>query len=125
MTTVNEKLKEAFNPFSWWSIGDAVAGVVSGWLWEDLGGEGVGVKRGVRECERWVEGWNREREGKGDGEEGGMVRCWGVRRTGLLSVSFPRLIVVVVFSGAWRVGGKWLIEWAARYPDTGSADQSS
>ena len=80
---VNEGLEAAFKPEGWVAWRDAVLGFLSGWVWEDLGGEAVGVKKGVRGVERWVEGWNRKREG----EDGGLVRCVGLRRTGFLCVS--------------------------------------
>ncbi|KAL8999980.1 MAG: hypothetical protein Q9169_001225 [Polycauliona sp. 2 TL-2023] len=79
---VNEGLYEAFRPEGWGAWRDVVLGVLSGWLWEDLGGEAVRVKKGVREVERWVEGWNAKREG----EDGGLVWCVGLRRTGFLCI---------------------------------------
>lgn len=76
--SVNEGLIEAFRPGGWRALGDAILGVGTGWLWEDLGG--AGVKGGVRGVERLIEGWNRQ---VGDGE----VRVVPLRRTGYLSVS--------------------------------------
>ncbi|KAL9601699.1 MAG: hypothetical protein Q9219_002310 [cf. Caloplaca sp. 3 TL-2023] len=80
---VNEGLLDAFRVDGWRAWGDALLGVATGWLWEDLGGEKVGVKRAVRGVERWIEEWNR-----GGGREGVGVRCVSLRRTGYLSVSF-------------------------------------
>lgn len=85
---VNEGLWAAFRPEGWGAWKDAVVGVLSGWVWEDLGGERVGVKAGVRGVERWVEGWNERRREEGEGEQRGLVRCVGLRRTGFLCVSF-------------------------------------
>lgn len=59
---------------------DAVLGVATGWLWEDLGGEWIWVKKGVREVERGIERWN-----EGRGEDG--VKAVELRRTGFMSVS--------------------------------------
>ncbi|KAL8771564.1 MAG: hypothetical protein Q9209_003007 [Squamulea sp. 1 TL-2023] len=91
VTGVNARLASAFRPEGWRAWKDALLGVCTGWVWEDLGGEGVHVKKMVRECERWVEGWNekRRREGGGEGmgEEEGLVRVVGLRRTGFLCVS--------------------------------------
>lgn len=77
---MNEGLAEAFSG-SW---KDTLLGLATGWLWEDLGGDRVGVKKGCREVEAWIEEWNRGREGRSVGEGG--VRCWGLRRTGYLSL---------------------------------------
>ncbi|KAK3053921.1 hypothetical protein LTR09_005201 [Extremus antarcticus] len=65
ITTLNSRLKEAFDPFSTRAYVDAVMGVVTGYIWEDIGM--TGAKRGWREVERWVEKWNlaREREARG------------------------------------------------------------
>ncbi|KAL8725311.1 MAG: hypothetical protein Q9181_006465, partial [Wetmoreana brouardii] len=77
--TVNERLLQAFRPTGWTAVKDAVLGVATGWLWEDLGGEAVGVKKGLRGLERWVEEWNRA-----DGRVEAGVRCVELRRTGYL-----------------------------------------
>ncbi|KAL9021083.1 MAG: hypothetical protein Q9185_001751 [Variospora sp. 1 TL-2023] len=71
---VNEGLEEAFTKGGW---RDLVLGVATGWLWEDFGG--ASVKRGCRVVEAQIEEWNRGREGEG-------VRCWGLRRTGYMSL---------------------------------------
>ncbi|KAL8683695.1 MAG: hypothetical protein Q9186_000329 [Xanthomendoza sp. 1 TL-2023] len=87
VTHVNEGLWEAFRPEGWMAWRDMILGVATGWLWEDLGGNGVGVKKGVRGVEGWIEGWNLRREGGmgvGVGEEAGLVKCVGLRRTGFL-----------------------------------------
>ncbi|KAL8776994.1 MAG: hypothetical protein Q9213_008058, partial [Squamulea squamosa] len=86
VTGVNSRLASAFRPEGWRAWKDALLGLCTGWLWEDLGGEGVHVKKMVRECERWVEGWNGRRLREGGGGEGmgeeGLVRVVGLRRTG-------------------------------------------
>ncbi len=56
-----------------------VLGVVTGWLWEDLGG--AGVKGGARRVEGLIEEWNGRRRGEG---EGGLVMVVPLRRTGYL-----------------------------------------
>lgn len=75
---VNQGLADAFTR-SGGGWKDALLGVATGWLWEDFGL--AGVKEGCRDVDAWVEEWNRGREGEG-------VRCWGLRRTGYMSVSF-------------------------------------
>lgn len=79
---VNEGLLRAFNPLGWRAWMDAVLGVTTAWLWEDLGF--TGVKSGVRGVEELIEGWNAEK-GKRDAEP--EVRIIPLRRTGYLSVS--------------------------------------
>lgn len=61
---------------------DAVLGVATAWLWEDLGL--TGAKSGVRGVEAFIERWNAEKGGK-DTEP--VVRIIPLRRTGYLSVS--------------------------------------
>ncbi|KAI4113791.1 MAG: hypothetical protein LQ338_008113, partial [Usnochroma carphineum] len=79
VSRVNEGLADAFKVEGWGVWKDALLGVATGWLWEDFGG--AGVKKGVRGVEAWIEEWNGE---NGRREEG--VRCWGLRRTGYLSL---------------------------------------
>lgn len=88
---MNAALTAAFDPWGWRNWVDAVVGVATGWVWEDVGG--AGVKGRVREVEGWLEGWNREGRWR---EEG--VRVVGLRRTAFLSLDFevpdPRVGVV-------------------------------
>ncbi|KAL8734822.1 MAG: hypothetical protein Q9166_001174 [cf. Caloplaca sp. 2 TL-2023] len=90
ITTVNEGLYTAFKPEGWRAWRDATLGLLSGWLWEDLGGEALEVKKGVRGLEHWIEGWNLARMGA-PGEEANWVRCVPLRRTGYLCVSASSL----------------------------------
>lgn len=80
--TVNEGLLQAFNPLGWRAWVDAVLGVATAWLWEDLGF--TGAKSGVRGVEAYLERWNAEKGGKDADSE---VRIIPLRRTGYLSVS--------------------------------------
>ncbi|KEQ84819.1 hypothetical protein M438DRAFT_241488, partial [Aureobasidium pullulans EXF-150] len=77
--TLNPMLKQAFEPNTWGSWFDALMGVATGFLWDNFGW--TGVKRGVRDMEKWVEGWNTEAE-----REGREVRLIDLRRTGFLSL---------------------------------------
>lgn len=79
--TVNDGLISAFRPAGWRAWLDAVLGVATGWLWEDLGA--TAVKRQVRELEKFMDGWNVGRA-KGRDED---VKVFPLRRTGFLSVS--------------------------------------
>lgn len=82
LARVNEGLLETFRVDGWRAWADMIAGVATGWLWEDFGGEKVRVKKGVRGVEAWIEEWNRR-----GGREIDGVRCVSLRRTGYLSVS--------------------------------------
>lgn len=79
---VNEGLLQAFNPLGWRAWVDAVLGIATAWLWEDLGF--TGAKSGVRGVEAFIERWNTEKSGKDAESE---VRIIPLRRTGYLSVS--------------------------------------
>lgn len=93
LARVNEGLLEAFSVEGWRAWADMIAGLATGWLWEDLGGENIRVKKGVRSVERGIEEWNH----RGMREEGG-VKCWDLRRTGYLSLDIqipdPKVRVV-------------------------------
>jgi hypothetical protein len=75
---INESLIDAFNPFSFRSCLDAVMGVATFWLWDDIGL--TKVKRKLAELERWIEKWNRD-----CGEKEG-VKIIPLRRTGYMTV---------------------------------------
>ena len=71
---------------------DALLGVATGWIWEDLGMSGV--KSGCKSVERWIEQWNgRDSKGDEDGDTDG-AKVIPLRRTGYLSVSREILLVL-------------------------------
>lgn len=55
---VNGALEVAFRPGRARSLGDFLAGLVTGWVWDDLGM--AGVKGELAALEKWVEKWNAE-----------------------------------------------------------------
>lgn len=62
---------------------DAVLGVATGWIWEDLGF--AGVKKGVRGVEQMIEEWNGQRRNTLEKEEDAeVVKAIPLRRTGYL-----------------------------------------
>ena len=77
---INDSLVAAFDPFTFRAWLDAVMGVATFWLWEDVGLSGV--KRQLSELESWIDWWNRE---VGEKE---AVKIIPLRRTGYLTVSF-------------------------------------
>lgn len=73
---------KAFSPFGWRAWVDAVLGVATGWLYEDLGF--ASGKKGAKDVELLIEKWNgRRREGL-DSEDAELVKAIPLRRTGYL-----------------------------------------
>ncbi|KAI9784952.1 MAG: hypothetical protein M1839_001148 [Geoglossum umbratile] len=75
---LNDELTRAFDPWSLWNWVDAAVGVLTLWVWDDLGA--TVVKRRLRALEEWVRVWN-EKEGKVEG-----VKVVELRRTGYMSL---------------------------------------
>ena len=78
IATVNDELIKAFDPFRLRNWIDGALGLVTGWLWEDIGAPAI--KRHLQNVETWIENWNRE-VGVKDG-----VRIWSLRRTAYMSL---------------------------------------
>ena len=97
---VNEGLLQAFNPLGWRACVDAVLGIATAWLWEDLGF--TGAKSGVRGVEAFIERWNADKSGKDAESE---VRVIPLRRTGYLNVSSLHTFCVFSFRGILRTVG--------------------
>ena len=82
---VNERLIKAFHPGGWRAWLDATLGLLTGWIWEDLGFSAV--KLGLRDTEQWIEKWN-GREGKMAADrEADSAKVIPLRRTAYLTVS--------------------------------------
>ena len=82
---VNERLMATFSPFGWRAWVDLILGLLTGWIWEDMGF--AGVKKGCRDVENFLEQWNGERGvGMEKDEDGDLVRAIPLRRTGYLSI---------------------------------------
>ncbi|KAF6223620.1 hypothetical protein HO133_000463 [Letharia lupina] len=79
---VNEGLTAAFSPYGWRAWLDAVLGVATGWLYEDLGF--AGVKKRARDVELLIEEWNAKGRKGLDKEDGDLVKAIPLRRTGYL-----------------------------------------
>ena len=89
---INSTLIDAFDPFSMRNWIDGLLGLLTGWLWDDLGGSAVAVKNKLRGLEEWIEQWNRS-TGRHEG-----IRVVPLRRTGYtcLDVQIPDPKVRVV-----------------------------
>lgn len=80
---INESLITTFSPYGWRAWMDAVMGLATGWIWEDLGF--AAVKKGVRDTEKFIEEWNGQRRDTLEKDEDGeLVRVIPLRRTGYL-----------------------------------------
>lgn len=58
ITKLNTTLLKSFDPYRLRNMFDVGMGLVTGWLWDDLGL--AGVKRDLKALEVWIEGWNRD-----------------------------------------------------------------
>ncbi|KAI9372534.1 Golgin subfamily A member 7/ERF4 family-domain-containing protein [Aspergillus egyptiacus] len=78
IATINDELISAFDPFSVRNWLDGAIGLLTGWVWEDIGAPRI--KSHLKRVEDWLERWNRE-VGAKDG-----VRIWSLRRTAYMSL---------------------------------------
>ncbi|OQE40292.1 hypothetical protein PENCOP_c006G02597 [Penicillium coprophilum] len=78
ISTVNDGIIKAFDPFSPRNWFDGVVGLLTGWVWDDL--NAPGTKSQLQHVEDWLETWNRE-VGAKDG-----VYIWSLRRTAYMSL---------------------------------------
>ena len=94
---VNDGLVASFSPDGWRAWIDAVLGILTGWIWEDLGF--AGVKTGARNVERSIEKWNAQRANSLEKEEDiELVKAIPLRRTGYmcLDIQIPDPLVGVM-----------------------------
>lgn len=75
---INGELVKAFDPFSLRNWIDGAMGLLTGWVWDDLGV--TGIKSHLRQLEEWLDQWNQEVGAK----EG--VRIWSLRRTAYMTL---------------------------------------
>ncbi|KAI0971253.1 Golgin subfamily A member 7/ERF4 family-domain-containing protein [Xylaria arbuscula] len=84
---LNGSLIPTFNPYNWRNVLDGVLGVLTAWLWEDLGLTNAKTK--LKELETWIEKWNAEMEKTIGSEEGAVApKIISLRRTGYMSLDF-------------------------------------
>lgn len=57
---LNSELIAIFNPYSLRNILDSVMGLLTGWIWDDIGL--TNAKARLARLERWIERWNKEME---------------------------------------------------------------
>jgi hypothetical protein len=81
---INNELVPAFNPWAWRNLFDGMMGLLTGWVWDDLGL--TGVKSRLKNVETFLEDWNKEMEERNKGV-GSAPRIVSLRRTGYMNVS--------------------------------------
>lgn len=64
---LNSELIDIFNPYSFRNILDGVMGLLTGWIWDDVGL--TNAKARLARLERWVERWNKEMEKTSGGDD--------------------------------------------------------
>lgn len=83
---LNGELVPAFNAYHWRNILDGTLGLLTGWIWDDMGF--TYTKRKLSVLEGWIEKWNLEME-KTIGSEDSILapKIVPLRRTGYMNVS--------------------------------------
>lgn len=86
---LNHDLVPIFDPYNWRNILDGLLGLITGWIWDDLGF--TNAKSKLSKLESWIENWNAEMEKSVGSEEGiPAPKIISLRRTGYMSVGSPR-----------------------------------
>ncbi|KAF5627777.1 hypothetical protein F25303_10670 [Fusarium sp. NRRL 25303] len=82
---LNGELIPAFDPYGLRNIIDTLLGLITGWIWDDVGL--TGVKSRLDSLEKWIEQWNLEME-KTIGTEDGTIppKILPLRQTGYMTL---------------------------------------
>ncbi|KAI1102985.1 Golgin subfamily A member 7/ERF4 family-domain-containing protein [Jackrogersella minutella] len=84
---LNGELIPIFNPYSWRNILDGILGLLTGWIWDDMGL--TYTKTRLRYLENWIDKWNAEMEKTIGSDEGTIApRIISLRRTGYMNLDF-------------------------------------
>ncbi|KAI8677182.1 Ras modification protein ERF4 [Fusarium sp. Ph1] len=82
---LNGELIPAFNPYGMRNILDSLLGLVTGWIWDDLGL--TGIKSRLNGLEKWIEQWNLDMEKAMGSEDGAMApKLMPLRQTGYMTL---------------------------------------
>jgi len=81
---INSQLVPAFNPFGFRNVLDSILGLLTGWVWDDLGF--TAVKGRLSKVEKYLEDWNREMEGRSKEGPENAPRIVPLRRTGYMNL---------------------------------------
>lgn len=90
---LNGELIPIFNPYNWRNVLDGLLGLLTGWIWDDLGL--TYAKTRLNSLEAWIDKWNVEME-KAVGSDEGIIapKIVSLRRTGYMNVSVQPLPIV-------------------------------
>lgn len=94
---LNGELVPTFDPYSFRNVVDSLLGLVTGWLWDDLGL--TAIKTRLNALEKWIEKWNQEMEKTMASEEGAMTpKIIPLRRTAYMMVrrAWSRFLFVLL-----------------------------
>ncbi|KAI0834805.1 Golgin subfamily A member 7/ERF4 family-domain-containing protein [Hypoxylon sp. FL0890] len=84
---LNGELIPIFNPYNWRNILDGILGLLTGWIWDDLGL--TYAKTRLRDLENWIDKWNAEMEKAVGSDEGTIApKIISLRRTGYMNLDF-------------------------------------
>ncbi|KFA68835.1 hypothetical protein S40285_01185 [Stachybotrys chlorohalonatus IBT 40285] len=81
---INGELVPIFNPYSARNILDGVLGLVTGWLWDDMGL--TSIKSRLQNLEKWIEEWNLNMEKTTPDEGVTAPKLISLRRTGYMTL---------------------------------------
>ncbi|KAJ4268638.1 hypothetical protein NW762_002705 [Fusarium torreyae] len=82
---LNGELVPAFDPYSMRNIIDSLLGLVTGWVWDDMGL--TGIKSRLNHLEKWIEQWNLEMEKTMGSEDNAMPpKIMPLRQTGYMTL---------------------------------------
>lgn len=83
---LNSELIAIFNPYSFRNIIDGVMGLLTGWIWDDVGL--TNAKARLARLERWIERWNKEMEKTTGGDDNVTPpKLVSLRQTAYMTVS--------------------------------------
>ncbi|CAM1505348.1 Fc.00g109850.m01.CDS01 [Cosmosporella sp. VM-42] len=82
---LNGELVPAFNPYGFRNMLDSMLGLVTGWVWDDVGL--TGIKSRLNNLETWIQKWNLEMEKTMGSEDGATPpKLVSLRRTGYMTL---------------------------------------
>ncbi|SPN98368.1 uncharacterized protein DNG_01413 [Cephalotrichum gorgonifer] len=84
ISKLNTDLVSIHDPYGWRNILDATLGLLTGWVWDDLGF--TGIKARLAGLEGWIERWNQEMEKTLGADDGMAPRIIPLRKTGYMTL---------------------------------------
>ncbi|KAI5924959.1 Golgin subfamily A member 7/ERF4 family-domain-containing protein [Camillea tinctor] len=82
---LNNELIPIFDPYYWRNILDGILGLLTGWIWDDLGFSNA--KKRLKNLEDWIDQWNAEKEKTAGAEDPSLApKIISLRRTGYMNL---------------------------------------